>query len=98
MISRFTIDRMTIAALAIAATLPFLAISPAQAAPVDCAAQVQSIEAGAAGVDAKAAAKALRTARIAAKICEEGNGHEAAKKFKLAQAQLGTNVQLADRR
>lgn len=98
MISRFTIDRMTIAALAIAATLPFLAISPAQAAPVDCAAQVQSIEAGAAGADAKLAAKALRTARIAAKICEEGNGHEAARKFKLAQAQLGAPVQLAARR
>ena len=98
MISRFTIDRVTIAALAITATLPFLAISPVKAATPDCAQQVQSIEAGAAAVDAKAAAKALRTARLAARICAEGNGHEAAKKFKLAQSQLGTSVQLAARR
>jgi hypothetical protein len=98
MINRRTIDRLTIATLAIAASLPFMAVSPAQAAPVDCAAQVQSIEASAAGADAKAAAKALRTARMAAKICEEGNAHEAAKKFKLAQSQLGAPVQLAERR
>jgi hypothetical protein len=99
MISRFTIDRMTIAALAVAATLPFLAISPVQAGTVDCAAQAEAIAASAATAsDPKAAAKALRTARVAAKICAEGNGHEAAKKFSLARTQLGDNIQLAERR
>jgi len=99
MITRRTIDRLTIATLAIAATMPFMALSPVQAATVDCAAQVQSIEAGAStAVDARAAAKAVRTARLAAKICAEGNGHEAAKKFKLAQALLGGTVQMAERR
>ncbi len=98
MITRRTIDRLTIATLAIAAAMPFLAISPVQAATIDCAAQEQAIKASASAADPKAAAKALRTARIAAKICAEGNGHEAAKKFKLAESQLGSTVQLADRR
>jgi hypothetical protein len=98
MISRTSIDRLTIAALALAASFPFLAISPAQAKAVDCAAQVQAIEASAAAADPKVAAKAVRTARMAAKICAEGNGHEAAKKFSLARTQLGGTVQLADRR
>ena len=98
MISRTSIDRLTIAALALAATFPFLAVSPAQAGAVNCAAQVQEIEASASTADPKAAAKAVRTARIAAKICAEGNGHEVAKKFSLARTQLGGTVQLADRR
>ena len=99
MISRTSIDRLTIAALALAATFPFLAVSPAQAGTTACAAQVQEIEdSAAAAADPKAAAKALRTARIAAKICAEGNGHEAAKKFSLARTQLSSNIQLADRR
>ncbi|MBU6165345.1 MAG: hypothetical protein KGQ52_04350 [Alphaproteobacteria bacterium] len=98
MITRRSIDRLTIATLVLAAAMPFMAISPVQAAPVDCAAQAQSIAARAGAADPKAAARALRTARLAAKICEEGNGHEAAKKFRLAQSQLGTSVQLAERR
>ena len=98
MISRFAIDRMTITALMLTATLPFMAISPVKAAPVNCAVEAQAIAAQAAAVDPKAAAKALRTARVAAAICEAGNNHEAAKKFAQARQQLDTTVQLADRR
>ena len=97
-ITRTTIDRLTITALLLTAALPFVALSPVQAATNQCAAQVQAVQAEAAAADPKAAAKALQTARTAAKICAEGNSFEAAKKFALARTQLGTNVQLAERR
>ena len=95
MIARSTIDRLTIAALMLTATLPFAAISPAHAATPTCAAQVQTVQAEAAAADPQAAAKALRTARVAEKICAEGNRHEAAKKFAQAREQLASNIQLA---
>lgn len=98
MIARSTIDRLTITALLMTAMLPFAALSPVKAATVNCTAQVQAVQAGAAAADPKAAAKALRTANLAEKICAEGNTHEAAKKFALARTQLGTNVQFAERR
>jgi hypothetical protein len=98
MINRLTIDRMTIAALAVAATFPFLAISPVQAGTVDCAAQAQQLRTEAASANPQDAAKALRSIKIAEKICAEGNSHEAGKKFSLARTQLASNVQLAARR
>ncbi len=98
MIARSTIDRLTIAALMLTATLPFAAFSPAHAATPSCAAQVQSVQAEAAAADPQAATKALRTARVAEKICAEGNRHEAAKKFAKAREQLASSIQLAARR
>jgi hypothetical protein len=98
MIARSTIDRLTITALLLTATLPFAALSPVQAATNQCAAQVQEVAASAAAADPQAAAKALRTARIAEKICAEGNRFEANKKFAQAREQLGTNIQFAERR
>ena len=97
-ITRSTIDRLTITALLLTASLPFVALSPVQAATNQCAAQVQAVQTEAAAADPKAAAKALRTARVAEKICAEGNRFEAAKKFAQAREQLGASVQLADRR
>ena len=44
------------------------------------------------------AAKALRSIKIAEKICAEGNSFEAAKKFALARTQIASNVQFAERR
>jgi hypothetical protein len=95
---RIDTDRLTITGLAIAALLPFLALSPAKAAPSQCTTQLEAVQAQAAGAEPKAAAKALRTAQVAQKICAEGNRHEAAKKFAQAQKLLDTGVQLADRR
>lgn len=95
---RIDTDRLTITGLAIAAMLPFLALSPAKAAPSQCATEAQAVQAQAAGADAKVAAKALRTAQVAQKICAEGNRHEAAKKFAQARQMLDTGVQLANRR
>ena len=101
-ITRTFTDRLTITTLLLTAVLPFAALSPVKAAtPAGinvCAAQVQAVAASAASAEPKAAAKALRTANVAARICAEGNRHEAAKKFALARDQLGSNVQLADRR
>ena len=97
-------DRLTIIGLAMAAALPFLALSPVKAAPAaaaaftDCAAQARVVLADAAAADPRAAAKAQRTVRTAEKICAAGNRHEAAKKFALARQQLGTAVQFAARR
>jgi hypothetical protein len=93
-------DRLTITGLAIAALLPFLAISPVKAGEkaASCAAEVQSVQEQAATATPDAAAKALRTARLAQKICAEGNRFEAGKKFAQARQQLDTGVQLADRR
>ncbi|WP_156255517.1 hypothetical protein [Sandarakinorhabdus oryzae] len=98
MIARSTIDRLTITALALTIVMPFAALSPVKAAPANCAVEAQAIAAQASSADPKAAAKALRTARLAAALCEAGNGHEAAKKFTLARQQLDTSIQLADRR
>lgn len=97
-ITRFTIDRLTIAALALTAILPFVAISPVNAGTVDCAAQAQQLRTEAASANPQDAAKALRTVRLAEKICAEGNSHEAAKKFAVARAQLASTMQFADRR
>jgi hypothetical protein len=98
----FNTDRLTITGLAIAALLPFLALSPAKAAAkpanVSCQAEVQAVQVQAEGASPEAAARALRTARLAGKICAEGNRFEAAKKFAQARQQLDAGVQLADRR
>ena len=99
----FNLDRFTIIALAMVATLPFIAISPADAAPTasaDCAVEAQAIkaQAQATSVSPNSAAKALRMAKIGEKICAEGGRHEAAKKFAAARAQLDQSVQYADRR
>ncbi len=92
-------DRLTIIGLAMAAVLPFLALSPVQAAPAaNCTVEAQAVRSEASAADPQAAAKALRTVRTAEAICAEGNRHEAAKKFAQARAQLGTAVQMADRR
>jgi hypothetical protein len=98
MIARSTIDRLTITALLLTASLPFAAVSPVQAATPTCAVQVQDVAASAASADPKVAAKALRNARIAEKLCAAGNRFEANKKFALAREQLSATVQLADRR
>jgi hypothetical protein len=95
---RIDTDRLTITGLAIAAILPFLALSPVKAAPSQCATELQAITAQAASADPKVAAKALRAAHVAQKICAEGNRHEAGKKFAQARQMLDTGVQLADRR
>lgn len=96
----FNLDRASIIALAMVAALPFLALSPADAAIADCAVEAQAIkvQAQADGISPNTAAKALRTIRIGEKICAEGGRHEAAKKFAAARAQLGQGVQYADRR
>ena len=98
-ITRTATDRLTITALLMTAILPFAALSPVKAATANtCAAEVQAVQASAANADPKVAAKALRTARTAEKICAEGNRFEAAKKFAQARELLGTGVQLAERR
>lgn len=96
----FNFDRFSFIALAMVATLPFVAVSPADAAPADCAVEAQAIEAQAQAttVSPDSAAKALRMAKIGEKICAEGGRHEAAKKFAAARAQLDQGVQYADRR
>lgn len=103
MINFLNLDRFAIIGLAMVATLPFIALSPADAATADCTVEAQAIEAQslraeADGVSPQVTAKALRTVRIAQKICNEGGRHEAAKKFEQARAQLGSSVELADRR
>jgi capsular polysaccharide biosynthesis protein len=98
MIARSTIDRLTIAAMMLTATLPFAAISPAQAGTTQCAVQAEQLRTEAASANPQDAAKALRSVKIAEKICAEGNSHEAAKKFAQARTQLARTVQLAERR
>lgn len=97
-IINFNIDRLTITGLAIAAVLPFLAISPVKAAPANCAVEAQAVRTEASAASPEAANKALRLVKTAEAICAEGNRFEAAKKFAQARQQLGTEVQLADRR
>jgi hypothetical protein len=96
----FNFDRVSFIALAMVATLPFIAVSPAEAASVDCAAEAQAIAAQAQATDVApdSAAKALRLVKVGEKICAEGGRHEAAKKFAAARAELGQSVQYADRR
>ena len=97
--SAFNTDRLTIVGLAMAAVLPFLALSPAKAAPApNCAAEAQAVRSEAAAADPQAAAKALRTLKTAEAICAEGNRFEAAKKIAQARALLGTGIEVADRR
>lgn len=98
MIARSTIDRLTIAALMLTATLPFAAITPAHAGTTQCAVQAEQLRTEAASANPQDAAKALRSIKIAEKICAEGNSHEAAKKFALARTQLASTVQFAERR
>jgi capsular polysaccharide biosynthesis protein len=98
MIARSTIDRLTIAALMLTATLPFAAITPAHAGTTQCAVQAEQLRTEAASANPQDAAKALRSIKIAEKICAEGNAHEAAKKFAQARTQLASTVQLAERR
>jgi hypothetical protein len=98
MITRFALDRLTIAALALTAVLPLVAISPVHAAPTSCAVQAEQLRSEAASANPQDAAKALRSIKIAEAICAEGNSHEAAKKFAQARTQLSSNVQFADRR
>jgi capsular polysaccharide biosynthesis protein len=75
MIARSTIDRLTIAALMLTATLPFAAISPAHAGTTQCAVQAEQLRTEAASANPQDAAKALRSIKIAEKICAEGNAH-----------------------
>lgn len=98
MIARSTIDRLTIAALMLTATLPFAAITPAHAGTTQCAVQAEQLRTEAASANPQDAAKALRSVKIAEKICAEGNAHEAAKKFAQARTQLASTVQFAERR
>lgn len=99
MITRFAIDRLTITALLLTATLPFLALSPANAATAtSCAVEAAQLRTDISTAQSPDAAKLLRTVKTAEMICAEGNRHEAAKKFAAARAQLGSNVQLAERR
>lgn len=98
MIARSTIDRLTIAALMLTATLPFAAITPAHACTTQCAVQAEQLRTEAASANPQDAAKALRSIKIAEKICAEGNAHEAAKKFAQARTQLASTVQFAERR
>jgi capsular polysaccharide biosynthesis protein len=98
MIARSTIDHLTIAALMLTATLPFAAITPAHAGTTQCAVQAEQLRTEAASANPQDAAKALRSIKIAEKICAEGNSHEAAKKFALARTQLASTVQFAERR
>nr|WP_315474495.1 hypothetical protein [uncultured Sandarakinorhabdus sp.] len=98
MIARSTIDRLTIAALMLTATLPFAAITPAHAGTTQCAVQAEQLRTEAASANPQDAAKALRSIKIAEKICAEGNAHKAAKKFALARTQLASTVQFAERR
>ena len=98
MIARSTIDRLTIAALMLTATLPFAAITPAHAGTTQCAVQAEQLRTEAASANPQDAAKALRSIKIAEKICAEGNAHEAAKKFALARTQLASTLQFAERR
>lgn len=98
MIARSTIDRLTIAALMLTATLPFAAFSPAHAGTTQCAVQAEQLRTEATSANPQDAAKALRSVKIAEKICAEGNSHEAAKKFAQARAQLASTVQFAERR
>jgi hypothetical protein len=96
----FNFDRFSFIALAMVATLPFIAVSPADAAPADCTVEARSIEAQAqaTNVSPESAAKALRMVKIGEKICAEGGRHEAEKKFAAARAELDQSVQYADRR
>ena len=98
MIARSTIDRLTIAALMLTATLPFAAITPAHAGTTQSAVQAEQLRTEAASANPQDAAKALRSIKIAEKICAEGNAHEAAKKFAQARTQLASTVQFAERR
>jgi hypothetical protein len=98
MITRFFTDRLTIAALALTAILPFAAVTPVQAGTNSCAVQAEQLRSQAASASPQDAAKALRSISIAEKICAEGNSHEAAKKFAAARTALAGNVQLAERR
>ena len=98
MIARSTIDRLTIAALMLTATLPFAAITPAHAGTTQCTVQAEQLRTEAASANPQDAAKALRSVKIAEKICAEGNAHEAAKKFAQARTQLASTVQFAERR
>lgn len=97
-ISSFSIDRLTIVSLAMAAMLPFVAISPVKAATSECATQVAALRSEAATAAPQQAAKALRTAAVAEQICAEGNRHEALKKLAQAREALADTVQLAERR
>jgi hypothetical protein len=100
--TRTALDRLTIAGLAMVAVLPFLAISPASAAPSRaapaCTTEAAAVRSIAATADPKAAAKALRNVRTAELVCAEGNAAEARRKLALARKQLDAPVQLADRR
>lgn len=98
MINRLNIDHMTMIALALVAALPFMTLSPAEAATVDCQAQLETVRIEAVNAEPKIAAKALRTAEAAAKICVQGNRFEAGKKFAQARLQLDSSMQFAARR
>jgi hypothetical protein len=97
-ITRFFTDRLTIAALALTAILPFAALTPVHAGTAQCAVQAEQLRTEAASANPQDAAKALRSIKIAEKICAEGNSHEAAKKFAQARTQLASNMQFAERR
>lgn len=96
-----SLDRVTLVGLALAAALPFLALSPTPAraaTTVDCAAEATALRSQAEAADPKAAARAMKLVRVAEKICAEGGRFEAVKKFAAARAQIDSGVQLAARR
>ncbi|WP_353217381.1 hypothetical protein [Sandarakinorhabdus sp.] len=100
-INNSTVDRITLVGLAMVGVLPFLVAlspAPAYAGTVDCAAQAAAVRSQIETADPKVAARALKTVRIAEKICAEGGSFEASKKFAQARAQVDTGVQLAARR
>ena len=97
--SRRAIDSLTITGLAVAALLPFLALSPAKAAPAStCAADIAAVQQLATTAEPQAAAKALRIVRLAEKLCEAGNRFEAGKKLAIAREAVAGNVQMAANR
>lgn len=95
-----TLDRLTITVLAMTAALPFLALSPAEAASThaDCRTEAQAIRSASDAAEPRTAAKAMRAATVGEKICADGNRREAAKKFALARQFLTDGAQLAEQR
>jgi hypothetical protein len=98
MTTTHNMDKLAIIGLIMTATLPFAALSPARAGTVDCVVQAEAVRTKAVTAEPAAAAKALKTVRLAEKICAEGGRAEAGRKFSLAMRQLDQSVQLADRR
>lgn len=85
---RFNFDHITIMTLTMIAVLPFMAMSPVKAVTMECQDQFEAVRLEAESAEPKAAAKALRAARIGEKICLEGSRLEANRKFREAHRHL----------